>query len=78
MNSINFEDGGARTETVLGLCQKYGAGVVALTIDEDGMAKTREKKVAIAERLLERCHAYGLADHDVFIDCITFTLGSGD
>ena len=78
INSINFEDGGARTEKVLALCQKYGAGVVALTIDEDGMAKSCEKKVEIAERLLERCHAYGLADHDVFIDCLTFTLGSGD
>lgn len=78
INSINFEDGGARTEKILSLCQKYGAGVVALTIDEDGMAKTREKKLQIAERLLERCHAYGLPDHDVFIDCLTFTLGSGD
>jgi 5-methyltetrahydrofolate--homocysteine methyltransferase len=78
VNSINFEDGGARAEKVLGLCQKYGAAVVALTIDEKGMAKTVEEKVAIAERLLETTRRHGLPDHDVFVDCLTFTLGSGD
>ncbi len=78
INSINFEDGEARTEKVLKLCQTYGAGVVALTIDEQGMAKTAAKKVEIAERILARTREYGLADHDVFLDCLTFTLGSGD
>lgn len=78
VNSINFEDGEARTEKVLGLCRKYGAAVVALTIDEDGMAKSVDKKVAIAERILTRTRANGLPDHDVFLDCLTFTLGSGD
>ncbi|MBI3721698.1 MAG: dihydropteroate synthase [Fimbriimonas ginsengisoli] len=78
VNSINFEDGGARTERVLALCQKYGAAIVALTIDEDGMAKTAERKLAVADRLLAATRAHGLADHDVFIDCLTFTLGSGD
>ncbi|MBX7133332.1 MAG: homocysteine S-methyltransferase family protein [Fimbriimonadaceae bacterium] len=78
INSINFEDGEARTEAVLGLCQKYGAAIVALTIDEEGMAKTVERKVQIADRLLARTRAHGLPDHDVFLDCLTFTLGSGD
>lgn len=78
VNSINFEDGEHRTEKVLALCRKYGAGVVALTIDEDGMAKSCEKKVAIAERILARTRDAGLPDHDVFLDCLTFTLGSGD
>lgn len=78
VNSINFEDGGERLHKVLGLCQKYGAAVVALTIDEDGMAKDVEKKVAVAERILEQTRAYGVPDHDVFMDCLTFTLGSGD
>ena len=78
VNSINYEDGGGRVDKVLGLCQKYGAAVVALTIDEDGMAKSAEKKVAIAERLLKATREYGLPDHDVFLDCLTFTLGSGD
>jgi len=78
VNSINFEDGEARTEKVLELCRKYGAAVVALTIDEDGMAKSVEQKVAVAERILERTRAHGIPDHDVFLDCLTFTLGSGD
>ncbi|HLK16961.1 MAG TPA: homocysteine S-methyltransferase family protein [Fimbriimonadaceae bacterium] len=78
VNSINFEDGGGRVESVLELCRKYGAGVVALTIDEDGMAKSVERKLAIADRLLDATRAYGLPDHDVFIDALTFTLGSGD
>ncbi len=77
VNSINFEDGGERTERVLALCQKYGAAIVALTIDEDGMAKDWEKKAEIADRLLARTRHYGLPDHDVFIDALTFTLGGG-
>jgi 5-methyltetrahydrofolate--homocysteine methyltransferase len=78
VNSINFEDGGGRVERVLSLCRKYGAAVVALTIDEEGMAKSCGRKVEIAERLLEATRSYGLPDHDVFLDCLTFTLGSGD
>jgi 5-methyltetrahydrofolate--homocysteine methyltransferase len=78
VNSINFEDGGERLHKVLGLCRKYGAAVVALTIDEEGMAKSRERKIEVAERILEQTRAYGLADHDVFLDALTFTLGSGD
>lgn len=78
INSINFEDGETRARQVLELCRKYGAGVVALTIDEKGMAKTSEDKVAIAERLLTLCREYGLPEHDIFIDCLTFTLASGD
>lgn len=78
INSINFEDGGKRLHETLSLCRKYGTAVVGLTIDEEGMAKTREKKIAIAERILEQTRAYGLQDEDVFIDCLTFTLGSGD
>jgi 5-methyltetrahydrofolate--homocysteine methyltransferase len=78
VNSINFEDGEGRTRRVLDLCRTYGAAAVALTIDEDGMAKTASKKLEIAERLLAMTREYGLADHDVFVDCLTFTLGSGD
>ena len=78
VNSINYEDGGARTTRVLTACKKYGAAIVGLTIDEDGMAKTAAKKVEIAERILNETRSYGIADRDVFIDCLTFTLGSGD
>lgn len=78
VNSINFEDGESRSRRVLGLCRDYGAGVVALTIDESGMAKTADHKSAVAGRLLALTREFGLADHDVFLDCLTFTLGSGD
>jgi 5-methyltetrahydrofolate--homocysteine methyltransferase len=78
INSINLEDGGARLHRVLALCRKYGAAVVALTIDEKGMAKTAASKVEVAERLLGFTRSYGIPDHDVFMDCLTFTLGSGD
>ena len=78
INSINFEDGGERLHKVLGYAQKYGAAVVALTIDEDGMAKTAPRKIEVADRLIEQTRAYGLPDQDVFFDCLTFTLGSGD
>ena len=78
LNSINFEDGEARPRKVLDLARRYGAGVVALTIDEGGMAKSVEKKVAIAGRLVDLAREYGLADHDLFLDCLTFTLGSGE
>lgn len=78
VNSFNFEDGGKRSEAVCSLCRDYGAAVVALTIDETGMAKTADKKLGIARRILETTRSYGLPDSDVFIDCLTFTLGSGD
>ncbi len=78
VNSINFEDGEGRTRRVLDLCRRYGAAVVGLTIDEQGMAKTADQKVAVAERILEFTREYGIPDSDVFIDTLTFTLGSGD
>jgi 5-methyltetrahydrofolate--homocysteine methyltransferase len=78
VNSINFEDGEARTERVLGFCSRYGAAVVGLTIDESGMAKDRARKVEIADRILDATRRHGLQDEDVFLDPLTFTLGSGD
>jgi len=79
VNSINFEDGEGRARQVLELCRTYGAAVVALTIDEAGMAHSAERKLAVAGRL----HAlavgeYGLDPSDLIIDPLTFTLGSGD
>ncbi len=79
VNSINFEDGEGKARRILELCRTYGAAVVALTIDEHGMAKTRGEKLAVARRL----HAlavgeYGLDPGDLILDPLTFTLGSGD
>ncbi len=78
VNSINFEDGEGKPRAFLEACRRYGAGVVALTIDESGMALEAAHKVEIADRLLRLTREYGLPDHDVFLDTLTLTLGSGD
>jgi 5-methyltetrahydrofolate--homocysteine methyltransferase len=79
VNSINLEDGEERLAEVLPLCKEFGAAVVALTIDEDGMAKTAEKKLAIAKRIYDLAvHRYGMQPHNIVFDTLTFTLGSGD
>jgi 5-methyltetrahydrofolate--homocysteine methyltransferase len=79
INSINFEDGDAKARAILDLCKTYGAAVVALTIDERGMAKSREQKLEVAKRLYALAVGeYGLDPGDLIIDPLTFTLGSGD
>ncbi|MBI4913117.1 MAG: methionine synthase [Acidobacteria bacterium] len=79
VNSINLEDGEARARAVLALCREYGAGVVALTIDEEGMAKTVERKLAVARRLVDLAvNQAGLDPGDLILDPLTFTLGSGE
>jgi len=79
VNSINLEDGEERMEKVLPLCKRYGAAVVALTIDEQGMAKTREKKFEIAKRIHDlSITKYGMREEDLIFDTLTFTLGSGE
>ena len=79
INSINLEDGEERAVRTLELCRRYGAGVVALTIDEEGMAGTADRKVAVAHRLYDLAVSrHGLPPEDIFFDALTFTLGSGD
>ncbi|MCL4707555.1 methionine synthase [bacterium] len=79
VNSINLEDGEERMQHVLPLCKQYGAAVIALTIDERGMAKTIEEKVAIAKRIHDlSVNKFGMRPQDLIFDCLTFTLGSGD
>lgn len=79
VNSINLEDGENRLSKIVSLCRKYGAAVVALTIDEQGMAKSVEKKLAIAHRIFDLAiHKYRMKPHDLIFDTLTFTLGSGD
>jgi 5-methyltetrahydrofolate--homocysteine methyltransferase len=79
VNSVNLEDGEKRFEKVVTLCKKYGAAVVALTIDEQGMTKTAERKLAVAKRIHDLAvNKYGMKSHDIIIDALTFTLGSGD
>lgn len=79
VNSINLEDGEQRIDQVVPLCRKYGAAVIALTIDEQGMAKTADRKLAIARRIHDLVvNKYGMRPHDLIFDTLTFTLGSGD
>ena len=79
VNSINMEDGEERMEKVLPLCKKYGAAVVALTIDEKGMAKSAGRKLEVARRIHRLAtQRFGIPEHDLIFDTLTFTLGSGD
>ena len=79
INSINFEDGEEPAAKRLELARRFGAGVIALTIDEDGMAKEADAKVEIAKRLFDfACGRYGLAPSDLMIDPLTFTICTGN
>ena len=78
INSINFEDGEQAAADRLILAKKFGAAVIALTIDEEGMAKTADRKLAVAERLVEfACVKHGLPQCDLLIDPLTFTVATG-
>lgn len=78
INSINLEDGGGKARAVLKLCSRYGTAVVGLTIDEEGMAGTWQKKMEITRRLIGLVKSHDLTESDIFIDPLTFTLASGD
>jgi 5-methyltetrahydrofolate--homocysteine methyltransferase len=79
VNSINMEDGEERIDTIVPLCKRYGAAVIALTIDETGMAKTAAAKLAVAKRIYDLAvRKYGMRPRDLIFDTLTFTLGSGD
>lgn len=78
INSINLEDGGIKAKKILGICRRYGAAVVCLTIDQKGMALTAERKVEIAQKLATLAASHGLKPQDLLFDTLTFTFGSGD
>lgn len=78
INSINLEDGDERAHRICRIAKRYGAALIALTIDEQGMGMTLERKVAIAKRILTIAVSHGLNAHDLIFDPLTFTLGSGD
>src|SRR5947209_10929702 len=78
INSINLEDGEKRTSKVLPMARKYGAAVIALTIDEDGMALTADKKVAVAKRIFELAtKKYGVHARDLIFDPLTLPISTG-
>jgi 5-methyltetrahydrofolate--homocysteine methyltransferase len=78
INSVNFEAGEERAARIVDIARRYGAGLVCLTIDEEGMAMTADRKLAVARRLVEFCEARGLHRGSLLIDSLTFTVGSGD
>jgi 5-methyltetrahydrofolate--homocysteine methyltransferase len=78
VNSVNLEAGTAKLNTVLPLAVAHGAAVVALTIDERGMAKTADRKVEVARRIAELCAVHGLPRELLIFDLLTFTLTTGD
>ncbi|MFG2530753.1 methionine synthase [Streptomyces sp. NPDC048516] len=81
LNSVNYEDGDgpeSRFAKVTALAAEHGAALIALTIDEEGQARTAEHKVAIAERLIEDLTGnWGIHESDILIDCLTFTICTG-
>lgn len=78
INSINLEDGEKRTSQVLPMAKRYGAAVIALTIDEDGMALTAEKKLAIAKRIYALAtEKYGIRGQDLIFDALTLPISTG-
>ncbi|MFE1934629.1 methionine synthase [Streptomyces sp. NPDC059474] len=81
INSVNYEDGDgpeSRFAKVTRLAQEHGAALIALTIDEEGQARTPEKKVEIAERLIDDLTGnWGILESDILIDTLTFTICTG-
>lgn len=74
VNSVNGED--ESLDTILPLVKKYGAAVVGLTLDKNGIPKTAQERFAIAEKIVNRAEQLGIHRHDVYIDCLTLTASA--
>ncbi len=74
VNSVNGEE--KSMAEILPIVKKYGASVVCLTLDENGIPKTAEERVAIAERILNRALKLGIKKEDVYVDCLTLTVSA--
>jgi 5-methyltetrahydrofolate--homocysteine methyltransferase len=77
VNSVNLEKGGERVRRVLPLVRRYGAAVVAMTIDEKGMAQSADRKAEIAGRIVGVARDHGIPADSLVFDCLTFTLATG-
>ncbi len=79
INSANLEDGESRLALIASLANRFGAALVVLTIEEQGMAKSLEDKIRVAERLYDLLvNKHGLNPSNLIYDTLTFTLGSGE
>ncbi|MBA2456504.1 MAG: methionine synthase [Nocardioidaceae bacterium] len=81
INSVNYEDGdgpGSRFARIMPIVREHGAAVVALTIDEEGQARTAEWKVRVAGRLIDDLTSrWGMRTADIVVDCLTFPIATG-
>ncbi|PSO69258.1 MAG: methionine synthase [Cyanobacteria bacterium QS_1_48_34] len=77
LNSTNYEDGEERFFEVLDLAKTYGAGILVGTIDEDGMARTADKKFEIAQRAHRQAAEYGIPAHELFFDTLALPISTG-
>jgi len=79
INSVNLEDGEEKFHAICKLAKKFGTALVCLTIDEVGMAKTKDDKIAQAERMYDMAvNGHGIDPRNLIFDTLTFTVGSGD
>src|SRR5207302_3337556 len=79
VNSVNLEAGRDKLDRVVPIALAHGAALIALTIDEEGMAKTAQRKVEVARRIRElACDEHGLDPEVLIFDALTFTLTTGD
>jgi len=79
INSTHLEAGRTKADKVFKLAKEHNAAVIVLTIDENGMAKTREKKLEVAKRIYDiAVNEHGLKPEDLVFDALTFTLATGD
>ena len=79
LNSTNLEDGEEKFEEYCAIAKRYGAVLICLVIDEDGMARTAKKKVQIAKRMYELAvHKHGLEPKNIMFDMLAFTVGTGE
>lgn len=74
VNSVNGEQ--ASLQRILPLVKKYGSMVIGLTIDENGIPKTVEKRISIAEKIIDEAAKYSIPESDIIIDCLTLTAGA--
>ena len=77
INSVNFERNSSLLDEVFPLVKKYGAAVVALPIDDEGMAQTKQRKLDIAEKIYQKAKDYGINTSEILFDFLTFTLATG-
>src|SRR5204863_3244982 len=78
VNSVNLEAGRGKPDRVIPIAKAHCAALIALTIDEQGMAQTAERKLEVATRIRDLCDEHGLDPEVLIFDALTFTLTTGD